>query len=300
MQLNLIAMQPNHTKIIGEGLTYDDVLLIPAYSDILPRDVRIKTKFSKNIELNVPIVSAAMDTVTESAMAIAIAREGGIGVLHKNMSIQQQAVEVRKVKRAESGMIIDPVTLQLDAKVIDAKNSMKEHSIGGIPIIDNNGVLKGIVTNRDLRFEKNNDRLITEVMTSKNLVVTSEGTSLKQAEGILQKNKIEKLPVVDTDNKLIGLITFRDITKLTQKPISNKDKYGRLRVAAAIGVTHDAIERTKALVNSGVDAIVIDTAHGHTKGVVSTLKIIKSEFSDLDIVVGNIATAAAAKYLVKA
>ena len=300
MQLNLIAMQSNHTKVIGEGLTYDDVLLIPAYSDILPRDVSIKTKFSKNIELNVPIVSAAMDTVTESAMAIAIAREGGIGVLHKNMSIQQQAVEVRKVKRAESGMIIDPVTLQLDAKVIDAKNSMKEHSIGGIPIIDNNGVLKGIVTNRDLRFEKNNDRLITEVMTSKNLVVTSEGTSLKQAEGILQKNKIEKLPVVDTDNKLIGLITFRDITKLTQKPISNKDKYGRLRVAAAIGVTHDAIERTKALVNSGVDAIVIDTAHGHTKGVVSTLKIIKSEFSDLDIVVGNIATAAAAKYLVKA
>ena len=300
MQLNLIAMQSNHTKIIGEGLTYDDVLLIPAYSDILPRDVSIKTKFSKNIELNVPIVSAAMDTVTESAMAIAIAREGGIGVLHKNMSIQQQAVEVRKVKRAESGMIIDPVTLQLDAKVIDAKNSMKEHSIGGIPIIDNNGVLKGIVTNRDLRFEKNNDRLITEVMTSKNLVVTSEGTSLKQAEGILQKNKIEKLPVVDTDNKLIGLITFRDITKLTQKPISNKDKYGRLRVAAAIGVTQDAIERTKALVNSGVDAIVIDTAHGHTKGVVNTLKIIKSEFSDLDIVVGNIATAAAAKYLVKA
>ena len=300
MQLNLIAMQSNHTKIIGEGLTYDDVLLIPAYSDILPRDVSIKTKFSKNIELNVPIVSAAMDTVTESAMAIAIAREGGIGVLHKNMSIQQQAVEVRKVKRAESGMIIDPVTLQLDAKVIDAKNSMKEHSIGGIPIIDNNGVLKGIVTNRDLRFEKNNDRLITEVMTSKNLVVTSEGTSLKQAEGILQKNKIEKLPVVDTDNKLIGLITFRDITKLTQKPISNKDKYGRLRVAAAIGVTHDAIERTKALVRSGVDAIVIDTAHGHTKGVVSTLNIIKSEFSDLDIVVGNIATAAAAKYLVKA
>ena len=300
MQLNLIAMQSNHTKIIGEGLTYDDVLLIPAYSDILPRDVSIKTKFSKNIELNVPIVSAAMDTVTESAMAIAIAREGGIGVLHKNMSIQQQAVEVRKVKRAESGMIIDPVTLQLDAKVIDAKDSMKEHSIGGIPIIDNNGVLKGIVTNRDLRFEKNNDRLITEVMTSKNLVVTSEGTSLKQAEGILQKNKIEKLPVVDTDNKLIGLITFRDITKLTQKPISNKDKYGRLRVAAAIGVTHDAIERTKALVNSGVDAIVIDTAHGHTEGVVGTLKIIKSEFSDLDIVVGNIATAAAAKYLVKA
>ena len=235
---------------IKEALTFDDVTLAPKYSEILPSEVNTNTQLTSHLKLKTPLLSSAMDTVTESAMAIAIAREGGIGVLHKNMSIQQQAVEVRKVKRAESGMIIDPVTLQLDAKVIDAKNSMKEHSIGGIPIIDNNGVLKGIVTNRDLRFEKNNDRLITEVMTSKNLVVTSEGTSLKQAEGILQKNKIEKLPVVDTDNKLIGLITFRDITKLTQKPISNKDKYGRLRVAAAIGVTHDAIERTKALVRS--------------------------------------------------
>ncbi len=300
MQLNLIAMQSHLSKIVGEGLTYDDVLLIPAYSEVLPREVSIKTKFTRNISLNVPIVSAAMDTVTESAMAIAIAREGGIGVLHKNMTVSQQATEVRKVKRAESGMIIDPVTLDLDAIVSDAKQSMKEHSIGGIPIVDNNGLLKGIVTNRDLRFEKNDNRPITEVMTSENLVTTSEGTSLEEAEVILQNNKIEKLPVVDGDFKLIGLITFRDITKLSQKPISNKDQYGRLRVAAAIGVTHDALERTKALVGSGVDAIIIDTAHGHTKGVVSILKNIKSEFPNLDVVVGNIATADAAKYLVKA
>jgi len=300
MQLNLIAMQSHLSKIVGEGLTYDDVLLIPAYSEVLPREVSIKTKFTRNISLNVPIVSAAMDTVTESAMAIAIAREGGIGVLHKNMTITEQATEVRKVKRAESGMIIDPVTLDLEAIVSDAKQSMKEHSIGGIPIVDNNGLLKGIVTNRDLRFEKNDHRPITEVMTSENLVTTSEGTSLEEAEVILQNNKIEKLPVVDGDFKLIGLITFRDITKLSQKPISNKDQYGRLRVAAAIGVTHDALERTKALVGSGVDAIIIDTAHGHTKGVVSVLKNIKSEFPNLDVVVGNIATADAAKYLVKA
>ena len=300
MQLNLIAMQAHLSKIVGEGLTYDDVLLIPAYSEVLPREVSIKTSFTRNISLNVPIVSAAMDTVTESAMAIAIAREGGIGVLHKNMSISQQAIEVRKVKRAESGMIIDPVTLDLDAIVSDAKKSMQEHSIGGIPIVDPNGLLKGIVTNRDLRFEKNNNRPITEVMTAQDLVTTSEGTSLQQAEVILQENKIEKLPVVDKDFKLIGLITFRDITKLTQKPISNKDHYGRLRVAAAIGVTHDAVERTSALVQSGVDAIVIDTAHGHTKGVVSVLKSIKKEFPELDVVVGNIATAEAAKYLVNA
>jgi len=300
MQLNPIAMQSHLSKIVGEGLTYDDVLLIPAYSEVLPREVSIKTKFTRHISLNIPIVSAAMDTVTESAMAIAIAREGGIGVLHKNMTIIEQAIEVRKVKRAESGMIIDPVTLDLDAIVSDAKQSMKEHSIGGIPIVDDQGLLKGIVTNRDLRFEKNNNRPITEVMTSKNLVTTSEGTSLQEAEVILQNNKIEKLPVVDANFKLIGLITFRDITKLSQKPISNKDQYGRLRVAAAIGVTNDAVERTNALVNSGVDAIIIDTAHGHTKGVVSILKSIKSEFPNLDVVVGNIATAEAAKYLVKA
>tara|TARA_B110000037_G_scaffold1082_1_gene1192 strand:- start:12758 stop:14230 length:1473 start_codon:yes stop_codon:yes gene_type:complete len=293
-------MNAHLSKIVGEGLAYDDVLLIPAYSEILPRDVSIKSKFTKNITLNVPIISAAMDTVTESKMAIAMAREGGIGVLHKNMTIEQQAIKVRKVKRAESGMIIDPVTLPLDATVKDAQMSMKEHRIGGIPIIDNDGYLKGIVTNRDLRFEKESNRPITEIMTTENLVTTSEGTSLQQAEVILQKKKIEKLPVVDADFKLVGLITFRDITKLTQKPISNKDHFGRLRVAAAIGVTHDAVERTAALVKSGVDAVIIDTAHGHTKGVVGVLKSIKSKFPELDVVVGNIATAEAAKYLVEA
>ena len=293
-------MNAHLSKIVGEGLTYDDVLLIPAYSEILPREVSIKSKFSRNISLNVPISSAAMDTVTESKMAIAMAREGGIGVLHKNMTIEQQAIKVRKVKRAESGMIIDPVTLPLDATVKDAQMSMKEHSIGGIPIIDKDGYLKGIVTNRDLRFEKESNRPITEIMTTESLVTTSEGTSLQQAEVILQKNKIEKLPVVDADFKLVGLITFRDITKLTQKPISNKDSFGRLRVAAAIGVTQDAVERTEALVKSGVDAVIIDTAHGHTKGVVSVLKSIKSKFPNLDVVVGNIATAEAAKYLVDA
>jgi len=293
-------MNAHLSKIVGEGLTYDDVLLIPGYSEILPRDVSIKSKFTKNISLNVPISSAAMDTVTESKMAIAMAREGGIGVLHKNMTIEQQAIKVRKVKRAESGMIIDPVTLPMDAIVRDAKNSMKEHSIGGIPIVDKDGYLKGIVTNRDLRFEKEDNRPITEIMTSEGLVTTAEGTSLQQAEVILQKQKIEKLPVVDADFKLVGLITFRDITKLTQKPISNKDQYGRLRVAAAIGVTHDSVERTKALVKSGVDAVIIDTAHGHTKGVVSVLKLIKASFPELDVVVGNIATAEAAKYLADA
>ena len=293
-------MNAHLSKIVGEGLTYDDVLLIPAYSEVLPRDVSITSKFTKNISLNVPISSAAMDTVTESKMAIAMAREGGIGVLHKNMTIEQQAIKVRKVKRAESGMIIDPVTLPLTATVRDAQMSMKEHSIGGIPIIDEDGYLKGIVTNRDLRFEKESDRLITEIMTSEDLVTTSEGTSLQQAEVILQKKKIEKLPVVDADFKLVGLITFRDITKLTQKPISNKDHYGRLRVAAAIGVTQDAVERTAALVKAGVDAVIIDTAHGHTKGVVAVLKSLKSKFPDLDVVVGNIATAEAAKYLADA
>ena len=293
-------MTAHDSKIVGEGLTYDDVLLVPAYSEILPRDVSIRTKFTKNITINVPIISAAMDTVTESKMAIAMAREGGIGVLHKNMSIEEQALKVRKVKRAESGMIIDPVTLPLSAKVIDAKNNMKEHSIGGIPIIDENGKLLGIVTNRDLRFEKNNNRPISEVMTSENLVTVSEGTSLEEAEVILQKNKIEKLPVVNDQDILIGLITFRDITKLTLKPNANKDSYGRLRVAAAIGVTADSVERASALVKAGVDAIIIDTAHGHTKGVVGVLKNIKAKFTDLEVVVGNIATAEAAKYLVDA
>ncbi len=235
-------MTAHENKILGEGLTYDDVLLVPAFSEVLPREVSIQSKFTRNITLNVPIVSAAMDTVTESRMAIAIAQEGGIGVLHKNMTIEEQAIKVRKVKRAESGMIIDPVTLPLESNVGDAKAAMKEHSIGGIPIVDDAGKLIGIVTNRDLRFEKNNDRPVSEVMTSENLVTAAEGTSLQQAEEILQNHKIEKLPVVTDSNTLIGLITFRDITKLTLKPNANKDIYGRLRVAAAIGVTGDAVE----------------------------------------------------------
>ncbi|MEZ7944514.1 MAG: IMP dehydrogenase [Flavobacteriaceae bacterium] len=293
-------MIAHDSKILGEGLTYDDVLLVPAYSDVLPREVNIQTKFTRNITINVPIVSAAMDTVTESSMAIAIAREGGIGVLHKNMTIEQQAQEVRKVKRAESGMIIDPVTLPLNAIVIDAKNAMREHKIGGIPIVDDAGILKGIVTNRDLRFEHDNERAIVEVMTKENLITASVGTSLKGAESILQQNKIEKLLIVDDHYKLRGLITFRDITKVTQKPIANKDSFGRLRVAAALGVTGDAVDRAEALVNAGVDAVIIDTAHGHTKGVVTVLKAVKKSFPELDVVVGNIATAEAAKYLVAA
>lgn len=301
MQLYLnCKMTAQHNKIVGEGLTYDDVLLVPAFSEVLPREVSIKTKFTKNISINIPIVSAAMDTVTESKMAIAMAQEGGIGVLHKNMTIEQQAAKVRKVKRAESGMIIDPVTLPLTAKVSDAKNSMKEFSIGGIPIVDANGILKGIVTNRDLRFEHDNNRAIVEVMTSDNLITASVGTSLKEAEVILQKNKIEKLLIVDDNYKLAGLITFRDITKVTQKPNANKDSYGRLRVAAAIGVTADAVDRAEALVKAGVDAVIIDTAHGHTKGVVTVLKAIKQQFPTLEVIVGNIATGAAAKYLVEA
>jgi IMP dehydrogenase len=293
-------MIAHDSKILGEGLTYDDVLLVPAYSDVLPREVNIQTKFTRNITINIPIVSAAMDTVTESSMAIAIAREGGIGVLHKNMTIEEQAQEVRKVKRAESGMIIDPVTLPLNAIVIDAKNAMREHKIGGIPIVDDAGILKGIVTNRDLRFEHDNERAIIEVMTKENLITASVGTSLKGAESILQQNKIEKLLIVDDQYKLRGLITFRDITKVTQQPMANKDSFGRLRVAAALGVTGDAVDRAEALVNAGVDAVIIDTAHGHTKGVVTVLKAVKKSFPELDVVVGNIATAEAAKYLVAA
>lgn len=285
-------------KIYGEGLTYDDVLLIPAYSQILPREVSIQSKLSRNIPLNTPIISAAMDTVTESQMAIAMAREGGIGVLHKNMTIEAQALKARAVKRAESGMIMDPVTLPLDSLVKDAKESMRQYKIGGIPIVDNSGKLAGIVTNRDLRFEKNNERPITEVMTKENLITVTKETSLEDAEEILQRHKIEKLPVVDTSNTLVGLITFRDITKHTDKPTSNKDSYGRLRVAAAVGVTADILERTDALVKVGVDAIVIDTAHGHTKGVVDALSKVKKTYGSLDVIVGNIATADAAKYLV--
>ena len=287
-------------KIIGEYLTYEDVLLVPGFSEVLPRDVIISSKFSKNITLKTPIVSSAMDTVTEAALAIAMAQDGGMGVLHKNMSAEKQAMEVRKVKRAESGMIIDPVTLSKDAFVSDAKKLMKEYRIGGIPVIDSNKRLIGIVTNRDLRFENDGSKKVSQLMTSLNLITAKENTTMDEAELILQENKIEKLPVVNDNNILIGLITYRDISKKRNKPNSNKDFYGRLRVAAAVGVTNDIIERVALLVAANVDAIVIDTAHGHTKGVVDALEAVKSEFSDLDVVVGNIATAEAAKYLVDA
>ncbi len=285
------------SKFVGEGLTYEDVLLVPAYSKILPSDVSLQTRFSRNINLNVPIVSAAMDTVTESKMAIAIASEGGIGVIHKNMSIDDQANEVRLVKRAESGMIIDPVTLDSDSLVIDAKNSMKKYKIGGIPIVSKNGKLVGIVTNRDLRFEKDNSKKLSDVMTNKNLITAKAGTSMSQAEEILQTHKIEKLPVVDEKGILIGLITFRDINKHSEKPTSNKDKLGRLMVAAAIGTDKDFKKRAEYLIKSGVDALVVDTAHAHSSRVGDVLKTLKDSFNGVDIVVGNIATADAADYL---
>lgn len=288
------------SKILLEGLTYDDVLLVPAYSEILPREVSIQTKFTRNININTPIISAAMDTVTEAAMAIAMAREGGIGILHKNMTIEQQAAEVKKVKRSESGMIIDPITLLVDKTVAEAKQLMQTHKIGGIPVINEAGELIGIVTNRDLRFEKNDDKKVSEVMTSKNLITAKVGTSLKQAEEILQQHKIEKLPVVNDQKKLVGLITFRDIINVSENPHANKDTFGRLRVAAAIGVTGDSLQRAEALIKESVDALVIDTAHGHSKGVVAVLKTIKAKFPNTDIIVGNIATGEAAKYLVDA
>jgi len=293
-------MSFNASKVIGEGLTYDDLLLVPAYSEVLPRTVDIKTRFTRNIILNAPLISAAMDTVTESNMAIAIAQDGGIGVLHKNMTIEQQAIEVRKVKRAESGMIIDPVTLGADALVSDAKAMMAEYKIGGIPIVDANKKLIGIITNRDLRFEKNESRSVAEIMTKEGLVTAEEKTTMEEAEVILQNHKIEKLPVVNGSGDLIGLITYRDITKLRVKPNASKDSYGRLRVAAAVGVTGDVLERVTALVESNVDAVIIDTAHGHTKGVVEALQRVKKAYPTLDVVVGNIATGEAAKYLVEA
>ncbi len=288
------------SKILLEGLTYDDVLLVPAYSEILPREVSIKSRFTKNISINTPVISAAMDTVTESAMAIAMASEGGIGILHKNMTIAQQAAEVKKVKRSESGMIIDPITLTKDKDVAYAKSLMRKYKIGGIPVINNEGELIGILTNRDLRFENKNERAVAEVMTSKNLITAKVGTSLKEAEEILQQHKIEKLPVVNDEGKLVGLITYRDIIKVSENPNANKDTFGRLRVAAAIGVTGDSIERAEALINEGVDALVIDTAHGHSKGVAILLKKIKKDFPNTDIIVGNIATGDAAKFLVEA
>ncbi len=290
----------DNNKIYGEGLTYDDVLLIPAYSEVLPREVELTTKFTRNIELKIPIISAAMDTVTDAKMAIAMAQEGGIGVIHKNMTIEQQAGEVQKVKRAENGMIINPITIREDETVGDALRMMREFHIGGIPVVRENNKLVGIVSNRDLRFEKGMSKKISEVMTSENLITTTEFTDFEKAADILQENKIEKLPVVDENFCLVGLITYKDIIKIKERPNASKDERGRLRVAAAVGVTYDTAERVAALVEKGVDAIVIDTAHGHSKGVIDKLKEIKSKFSQIDIVVGNVATAEAALALVEA
>lgn len=287
-------------KFIGEGLTYDDVLLVPAYSQVLPRDTNISSYFSRNIILNTPVVSAAMDTVTESALAIAMAQEGGIGVLHKNMSIERQAAEVRKVKRSESGMIHDPLVLHENATIAEALQLMKDNKIGGIPIVDKNNKLKGILTNRDLRFEDNLGRKVTEIMTKERLITSTGATSLEKAEEILRKYKIEKLPVVDKKGSLMGLITYKDIIKFKSRPNSCKDSLGRLRVAAAVGITANMIERVEALVSTGVDAIVLDTAHGHSKGVIDALKIVKKRFKQIDIVCGNVGTAEGAIALAKA
>lgn len=287
-------------KIAFDGLTFDDVLLIPAFSEVLPREVNLSTKFSRNIELKIPFVTAAMDTVTEAKMAIAIAREGGIGVIHKNMSIEEQARQVAIVKRAENGMIYDPVTIKRGSTVADALAIMAEYKIGGIPVVDDNKILVGIVTNRDLRFERNLDRFIDEVMTKEKLVTTKQSTDLKSAAQILQQYKIEKLPVIDNNGKLIGLVTYKDITKAKDKPMACKDAKGRLRVAAGVGVTDDTLDRMQALVDAGVDAIVIDTAHGHSIYVIEKLKEAKKRFPQIDIVVGNIATGEAAKTLVAA
>lgn len=287
-------------KIAFEGLTFDDLLLVPAYSQVLPRNVDLTTQFSRNIKLNIPMVSAAMDTVTEITMAIAIAREGGIGVIHKNMSIEEQARQVRAVKRAENGMILNPICITPDKSVSEALAMMAEYKIGGIPVVTDGNRLVGIVTNRDLRFEKSMDKRIEEVMTKEHLVTTRQSTNLEDAAEILQQYKIEKLPVVDGDNRLVGLITYKDITKAKDKPFACKDEQGRLRVAAGIGVTVDSLERATALVEAGVDAIVIDTAHGHSKGVAEMLGMIKKTFPQIDVVVGNIATAEAARFLVDA
>jgi len=293
-------MEKSITEIFSEGLTFDDVLLVPAFSDVLPSDVDLTSNFSKNLKIKVPIVSAAMDTVTESKMAIAMAQEGGLGVIHKNLSPEAQSEKVRRVKRSESGMILDPITLTKDAKVFEALNLMTEYSIGGIPIVDKKGKLIGIVTNRDLRFENEMEKSISKVMTSKNLITGTRNLTLKQAEKILQKNKIEKLPIINSNEKLIGLITFRDIQKITLKPSSNKDDYGRLKVAAAVGTTNDTMERCNLLVKAGVDAIVVDTAHAHTKSVKNIVAKIKTNHPNIELVAGNIATGDAAKFLMKA
>ena len=288
------------SKFLFEALTYDDVLLLPAYSEVLPREVSTQTRLTKNITLNVPILSAAMDTVTEAELAIAMAQSGGIGIIHKNMTIAQQAEQVRKVKRSESGMIIDPVTLTMDKTIGDAQKIMRESRIGGIPIIDNTGKLVGILTNRDLRFQKNMARPVTEVMTTEKLITAKKGTSLEDAEVILQEYKIEKLPIVDADYKLIGLVTYKDIIKRKSHPNACKDTHGRLRVGAAVGVTPDILDRVKALVKVGVDVVSIDTAHGHSKGVIDALKSVKKAFPNLDVMCGNVATGAGARALAEA
>ncbi|MFM1961820.1 MAG: dehydrogenase [Bacteroidota bacterium] len=290
----------NSTKFFGEGLTFDDVLLVPAYSDVLPREVNISTQLTKQITLNIPLLSAAMDTVTEATLAIALAREGGIGILHKNMSVEQQAEQVRRVKRSESGMIIDPVTLHEDAVIADALRLMKENRIGGIPIINHARKLVGILTNRDLRFETDKTRKVSEVMTKENLVTAPEGTDLKKAEKILQNYKIEKLPVVKTNGELIGLITYRDILQVHSYPHAVKDEFGRLRVGAALGITRDLIDRAAALQHNGVDVVCLDSAHGHTKGVIDALKLLKKNFKHLNIIAGNVATADGALALAEA
>jgi len=293
-------MQFDPAKFVAQGLTYDDVLLVPAYSEVLPREVNTQTFLTRKIKLNVPLISAAMDTVTEAAMAIAIAQAGGIGMLHKNMSIQLQADEVRKVKRSESGMIQDPVTLKVDAVIADAVKIMKEFRIGGIPIVDADHKLTGIITNRDLRFQKDMDKPVREVMTKENLITAPLGTDLTQAEAILQNYKIEKLPVVDGEGRLTGLITFKDIQKFKNFPAACKDEHGRLRVGAAVGVTADTMERVDALVKAGVDVITIDTAHGHSKGVIDKLKEVKAKHPELQVIVGNVATAEGARDLANA
>ncbi len=288
------------SKFYGEGLTFDDVLLVPAYSEVLPREVVITTQLTKTITLNIPLISAAMDTVTESEMAIAMAREGGIGILHKNMTIDQQAEQVRRVKRSESGLIVDPITLKADAKISEALRIMKENRIGGIPIIDDNRVVLGILTNRDLRFEKNTNKKVSEIMTSEDLITAPKETTLQEAELILQEYKIEKLLIVDQDFRLSGLITFRDIMQYKSHPNSSKDEFGRLLVGAAVGITADVLDRVQALVDAGVDVITLDSAHGHSKGVIDAVSLVKSNFPDLQIIAGNVATAAGALALAEA
>lgn len=290
----------NNSKIATEGLTFDDVLVVPRYSEVMPRDVNTSVQLTRNLRLNIPIMSAAMDTVTESGMAIAMAREGGIGIIHKNMTIARQAEEVKKVKRSESGMIMEPVTLAADAVLREAVNLMRDHKIGGIPVVNEKNQLVGIITNRDLRFEKDLDKKVSEVMTRENLITAAVGTDLRGAQEILEKYKIEKLPIVDVENTLVGLITFKDIQKVKNHPKACKDAHGRLFVGAAVGVTADTLERVSALVAVGVDVIAIDTAHGHSKGVINEVKRVKTAFPQLQIIAGNIATGAAAKALAEA